>query len=116
MKTLDNYVEGACGKLEYVRGFYGGRHDTGDVRMVCPSRLALEVSVQDTQSYVLVDEYFKKHWGKLSPKRREALELTRPEKISLTSYTGPLGSVCYQPNEADLAEWLSRAQNAWGSL
>lgn len=72
------------------------------------SKYILEVAAGGEIYEVWVDRFFKDNLGRLTEKRRFAIEQTIPEFIGLEMHEGRnCGTYCTAA-EADMQEWLSR--------
>lgn len=75
------------------------------------SKLVLKIELADGKTTeVWVDRFFKDRLGRLTKKRRNALDDTRPHTVSMTQHVSTRGTAYYQVASQELESWLSRVQ------
>lgn len=90
-------------------GYYVNPIGFGNATICRGSKLILDVEVDGIKYAVWIDRFFKDNWGKLTAKRRYAIEQTAPSTVFLNEQKACSGSVYYTVHEQDMIAWLDRA-------
>lgn len=102
------HKRGECG--HYTKnGCYVNPIGFGNATVCRGSKLILAVEVDGIRHDVWIDRFFKDNWGKLTAKRRYAIEQAAPGTVLLNEQKTYSGSVYYTVNEQDMIAWLDRA-------
>lgn len=93
-----------------INGIRYANRGTGFAERITPSQLILYAEVRGRLAAIYIDRYFKEKWGRLTAKRREAIQATMPEVIAVSEHMSPTGGRYYEALDDALAQWLTRAQ------
>jgi len=115
-------VEVTTISMEYQAGDYiawngvkgGGKRGYGWASAPIPSKLFVVISVKkNVMAKVRVDRTFKEEVGRLSPKRKLAINACRPTKVTLVRGNDPwYGEDQVLVSDGDMAQWLGRVKDA----
>lgn len=99
--------------MKYRGGFRLENRGNGWGQKTKSSKLILRVAVKTDEGTELqeiwIDRFFKEEMGKLTGKRRDAIEATMPEVIEVEECSAG-DKVYYQTSETELRKWLNRAE------
>jgi hypothetical protein len=123
-RKIEGLVVAPCRSIEYTEGSFhltqGVKAGTPEERGFRPrgcgwaevvesSRLTVAVEVDGEPREIWVDQFFKQHLGRLTPKRRALIDFAKPESIVVEEQTGKVGRVYYTAAEESLHSWLAAA-------
>jgi hypothetical protein len=101
------------GQVKYRDGFRLENRGNGWGQKTKSSKLILCVAVKTDEGTELqkiwIDRFFKDEMGKLTGKRRDAIEVTMPEVIKVEGCSAG-DKLYYQASETELRKWLNRAE------
>ncbi len=97
------YAEGAS-KVE-DRG-------TGWMDVIHSSRLILTVLIGGEKKEIWMERLFRKAVGRLTQKRRDAIQRTMPKEVEVVERTGRKGTKYFVLADEELQAWILRAVSA----
>src|SRR5512140_2943902 len=102
-----------CCSIVYMHGSRESHWSdkTGFSDSIQSSKLILHVEVRGRMYQFWIDHFFKKNWGRLTHRRRDALRATMPAHIAVSEHRSPRGYVYYKPLDSALADWLAKARS-----
>lgn len=105
----NGYKQGA--KTGYIGdGYYSQNNGFGWGSTMRPSKLILNVQVNDRHEEVWIDKFFKEHWGRLTANRVAAIKATMPQFVLLQKQVSVRGTEYYTLAELYAKAWLYNAK------
>lgn len=91
------------------RGAYVNPLGFGNAAETVSSKFWLTVDTGKGMTRVRIDPYFKDRGKRLTPKRREKLEDTMPEKVAISKQVSMYGNTYLAVDDADMDAWCKDA-------
>jgi len=85
---------------------------TGWMDVVHSSRLILTVQVDGEKKEIWMERLFRKAFGRLTQKRRDAIQRTIPETVEVVERTGRKGTKYFVLADEELQDWFARTASA----
>ena len=91
-------------------GYFSDNNGYGSGYTMRPSKLILNVQVNDSREEVWIDKFFKERWGRLTANRVAAIRATMSQLVLLQKQVSVRGTQYYTLAEPYAEAWLYNAK------
>lgn len=103
-QTRQGYKGGGYGNY-FSKGRVHQLQGNGWAKTYKPSKLILNVEIEQSYYEIWIDHFFKNHVEKLNENRVNAIKSSMPEIISVHECMSAKGGIYYTADECDLENW-----------